>query len=134
MQLNGHKSRVVKINGVKIREKRTKDVLLGVCTQSSGTYLGYSTQFEKCGVYLAKELEFAVEAHYELKPFNQANYRCEYIIVINRDGYIIQKDDILIGNNGVCYKFRDELFRNYLNGRNNLQEEHFSDLFLRVEV
>lgn len=122
------------INKRVTRDKKTKEVLLGVNDFACGNYLAYSQHFDQCGIYLASELEVQQEVTFDLRPFDHTEYLDFEYEVVNRDGEVINKTDILIADKGLCYKLNGMLFCNYLNGRQNIQEDHFSDLLLQVEV
>lgn len=116
------------------RNKKTKEVLLGVNDFACGNYLAYSQKFDQCGIYLASELEVEQEVDFDLQRFDHTKYLGSEYEVVNRDGEVINKHDMLIGEDKICYKFLDKLYIVYINGRQNIQEEHFSDLLLRKEV
>jgi hypothetical protein len=116
------------------RDKNTKEVLLGVNDFACGNYLAYSKNFDSCGIYLASELEVQQEVDFDLRPFDHTkclDFDCE---VVNRNGDVVNKQDLLIGEDRVCYKLAGLIYAVYVNGRQNIQEHHFSDLLLRVEV
>lgn len=123
-----------KINKRITRLKSTKEVLLGVVGLADYTYLAYSPCLDQCGIYLASELEVEQEVDFDLQRFDHTKYLGSEYEVVNRDGEVINKTDILIADKGLCYKLGGMLFCNYLSGRQNIQEEHFSDLLLRMEV
>lgn len=80
-------------------------------------------------------LEVQEEVGYLYQAFNAEQYKLIEWEVVNRDGGFVLKQDILIGSRNVCYKDEHgQLLVVYLNGRQNIQEEHFSDLLLRKEV
>ena len=122
------------INKRVTRLKSTKEVLLGVVDFACGNYLAYSQNIDQCGIYLASELEVQQEVTFDLRPFDHTEYLDFEYEVVNRDGEVVNKTDILIADKGLCYKLNGMLFCNYLNGRQNIQEDHFSDLLLQVEV
>ena len=122
------------INKRVTRNKKTKEVLLGVNDFACGNYLAYSPRFDQCGIYLASELEVQQEVDFDLREFDYTKYLGSEYEVVNRDGDVVNKTDILVADKGLCYKLGGMLFCNYLNGRQNIQEEHFSDLLLRKEV
>ena len=122
------------INKRVTRLQSTEEVLLGVVDFADYTYLAYSQNTDQCGIYLASELEVQQEVDFDLRPFDHAKYLDFEYEVVNRDGDVVNKTDILVADKGLCYKLGGMLFCNYLNGRQNIQEEHFSDLLLRKEV
>ena len=122
------------INKRVTRLKSTKEVLLGVVDFADYTYLAYSPCLDQCGIYLASELEVQQEVDFDLRRFDHTKYLDSEYEVVNRDGEAVNKTDILIADKGLCYKLNGTLFCNYLNGRQNMQENHFSDLLLRKEV
>lgn len=116
------------------RLKSTKEVLLGVVDFADYTYLAYSPNLDQCGIYLASELEVQQEVDFDLREFDHTKYLDFEYEVVNRDGDVVNKADILVGSNKVGYILAGELFVVYINGRQNIQENHFSDLLLRMEV
>ena len=122
------------INERVTRDKKTKEVLLGVNDFACGNYLAYSPHFDQCGIYLASELEVQQEVDFDLQRFDSTKYLGFEYEVVNRGGEVINKADMLLAEDKVCYKFLDKLYVVYINGRQNIQEEHFSDLLLRKEV
>lgn len=122
------------INKRVTRNKKTKEVLLGVNDFACGNYLAYSQNFDQCGIYLASELEVQQEVDFDLQPFDHTKYLDFEYEVVNRDGEVIDKANMLIAEDKICYKFAGKLYVVYLNGRQNIQQEHFSDLLLRKEV
>lgn len=122
------------INKRVTRDKKTKEVLLGVVDFASYTYLAYSPNLDQCGVYLVSELEIQQEVDFDLQPFDYTKYLDFEYEVVNRDGEVVNKTDMLIGEDKICYKFDGKLHVVYINGRQNIQQEHFSDLLLRKEV
>lgn len=122
------------INKRVTRDKKTKEVLLGVDDFVCGNYLAYSQHFDQCGIYLASELEVQQEVTFDLQPFDHTKYLDFEYEVVNRDGEVVNKTDMLIGEDRICYKLEGYLYVVYLNGRQNIQEDHFSDLLLRKEV
>ena len=116
------------------RLKSTKEVLLGVVDFADYTYLAYSPNLDQCGIYLASELEVQKEVDFDLREFDHTKYLDFEYEVVNRDGDVVNKADILVGSNKVGYILAGELFVVYINGRQNIQENHFSDLLLRMEV
>ena len=122
------------INKRVTRLKSTKEVLIGVVDFADYTYLAYSPCLDQCGIYLASELEVQQEVDFDLQRFDHTKYLGSEYEVVNRDGEVINKTDMLIAEDKICYKFLDKLYVVYINGRQNIQEEHFSDLLLRKEV
>ena len=122
------------INKRVTRLKSTEEVLLGVVDFADYTYLAYSQNTDQCGIYLASELEVQQEVDFDLQRFDHTKYLGSEYEVVNRDGDVVNKADILVGSNKVGYILAGELFVVYINGRQNIQENHFSDLLLRMEV
>lgn len=117
------------------RDKQTGNVLKGlICDHLSNYWYGYSETTGEVDGYPQSRLEVQVEAGYLYQAFNAKQYKLIEWEVVNQDGDVVNKTDILVGSNKAGYILAGELFVVYLNGRQNIQEVHFSDLLLRKEV
>jgi len=102
--------------------------------ENSDYWFGYSETTDEVDGYPITRLEVQQEVDFDLRRFDHTKYLDSEYEVVNRDGEAVNKTDILIADKGLCYKLNGTLFCNYLNGRQNMQENHFSDLLLRKEV
>ena len=117
------------------RDKQTGLILKGLMFDENSDYwFGYSETTDEVDGYPITRLEVQQEVDFDLRRFDHTKYLDSEYEVVNRDGEAVNKTDILIADKGLCYKLNGTLFCNYLNGRQNMQENHFSDLLLRKEV
>lgn len=132
VQFDGNKD----VGNKLFRDKLIGNVLKGlICDHRSNYWYGYSETTGIVDGYPQERLEVQVEVGYLYQPFNAEQYKLIEWEVVNRDGGFVLKQDILIGSRNVCYKDEHgQLLVVYLNGRQNIQEVHFSDLLLRKEV
>lgn len=131
VQFDGNKA----VTDTVFRDKQTGNVLKGlICDHHSKHWYGYSETTGEVDGYLQSRLEVQVEVGYLYQAFNAKQYKLIEWEVVNQDGDVVNKTDILVGSNKVGYILAGELFVVYLNGRQNIQENHFSDLLLRKEV
>lgn len=132
VQFDGNKA----VTDTVFRDKQTGNVLKGlICDHHSKYWYGYSETTGEVDGYPQSRLEVQVEVGYLYQAFNSEQYKLIEWEVVNRDGDLIPKQDILIGSKNACYKDEHgQLLVVYLNGRQNIQEVHFSDLLLRKEV
>lgn len=101
---------------------------------NSDYWFGYSETTDEVDGYPITRLEVQQEVDFDLREFDHTKYLGSEYEVVNRDGEVINKTDMLIAEDKICYKFLDKLYVVYINGRQNIQKEHFSDLLLRMEV
>ena len=131
VQFDGNKA----VTDTVFRDKQTGNVLKClICDHHSKYWYGYSETTGEVDGYLQSRLEVQVEVGYLYQAFNAKQYKLIEWEVVNQDGDVVNKTDILVGSNKVGYILAGELFVVYLNGRQNIQEVHFSDLLLRKEV
>ena len=131
VQFDGNKA----VTDTVFRDKQTGNVLKGlICDHHSKYWYGYSETTGEVDGYLQSRLEVQVEVGYLYQAFNAKQYKLIELEVVNQDGDVVNKTDIFVGSNKVGYILAGELFVVYLNGRQNIQEVHFSDLLLRKEV
>ena len=117
------------------RDKQTGQILKGLMFYDNSDYwFGYSETTDEVDGYPITRLEVQQEVDFDLRPFDYTKYLDFEYEVVNRDGEVINKTDMLIGEDRICYKLEGYLYVVYLNGRQNIQENHFSDLLLRKEV
>jgi len=117
------------------RDKQTGLILKGLMFDDNSDYwFGYSETTDEVDGYPITRLEVQQEVDFDLLRFDHTKYLDFEYEVVNRDDEVINKTDMLIAEDKICYKFLDKLYVVYINGRQNIQEEHFSDLLLRKEV
>jgi hypothetical protein len=117
------------------RDKQTGLILKGLMFDDNSDYwFGYSETTDEVDGYPITRVEVQQEIDFDLREFDHTKYLDFEYEVVNRDGDVVNKADILVGSNKVGYILAGELFVVYINGRQNIQENHFSDLLLRMEV
>lgn len=117
------------------RDKQTELILKGLMFDDNSDYwFGYSETIDEVVGYPITRLEVQQEVDFHSFPFDHTKYLDFEYEVVNRDGEVIDKTDMLIAEDKICYKFLDKLYVVYINGRQKIQGEHFSDLLLRKEV